>query len=217
MVMKRYPNGITGKFFFMKRTPANRPERLTTRSIAHKSGNVIDFPIVQDLASLLRSRNAKELLAVVVPGGKREHATSARSQFVDPPLLVAAQQHFRVAFGAKSAAGLVPLFAEFDEVVDAALNTSPTSPSSDTIGWRPNSLKSIMASRRCPNAACGQLASPSASGPRRASCGNMLSTRLRFRSEPVALINPAVPHIASVFLKRCELSRRGVVERIRGI
>ncbi len=53
MVMKRYPNGIEGKFFFMKRTPLYRPEWLETCSIEHKSGNIIDFPIAQDLPSLL--------------------------------------------------------------------------------------------------------------------------------------------------------------------
>lgn len=53
MVMKRYPHGIEGEFFFMKRAPSPRPEWIETCSIAHGSGNVIDFPIVQDLASLL--------------------------------------------------------------------------------------------------------------------------------------------------------------------
>ncbi|MGA8028372.1 MAG: non-homologous end-joining DNA ligase [Bryobacteraceae bacterium] len=53
MVMKRYPNGIEGKFFFMKRTPSYRPDWLETCSIEHKSGSIIDFPIAQDLASLL--------------------------------------------------------------------------------------------------------------------------------------------------------------------
>ncbi|HEY3203314.1 MAG TPA: non-homologous end-joining DNA ligase [Thermoanaerobaculia bacterium] len=53
MVMKRYPNGAAGEFFFMKRAPSPRPEWIETCSIAHASGNVIDFPIVQDLASLL--------------------------------------------------------------------------------------------------------------------------------------------------------------------
>ena len=53
MVMKRYPNGIDGKFFFMKRTPAHRPDWLETCSIEHRSGSVIDFPVAQDLASLL--------------------------------------------------------------------------------------------------------------------------------------------------------------------
>ena len=53
MVMKRYPNGITGEFFFMKRAPSPRPSWIEICSIEHGSGNVIDFPMVQDLASLL--------------------------------------------------------------------------------------------------------------------------------------------------------------------
>jgi len=53
MVMKRYPNGISGEFFFMKRTPAARPEWIETCSITHGSGNVIDFPMAQDRAALL--------------------------------------------------------------------------------------------------------------------------------------------------------------------
>ncbi len=53
MVMKRFPNGIHGKFFFMKRAPEGRPEWIETCSIEHGSGSVIDFPMAQDLASLL--------------------------------------------------------------------------------------------------------------------------------------------------------------------
>jgi bifunctional non-homologous end joining protein LigD len=53
MVMKRYPNGATGKCFFMKRAPSPRPEWIETCAIEHGSGSVIDFPMVQDLASLL--------------------------------------------------------------------------------------------------------------------------------------------------------------------
>ena len=53
MVMKRYPNGATGKCFFMKRVPQPHPAWIETCTIEHKSGNVIDFPMVQDLASLL--------------------------------------------------------------------------------------------------------------------------------------------------------------------
>src|SRR5689334_15416698 len=53
MVMKRYPNGVAGEFFFMKRAPAPRPDWIETCSIEHKSGNVIDFPMIQDLAALL--------------------------------------------------------------------------------------------------------------------------------------------------------------------
>jgi bifunctional non-homologous end joining protein LigD len=53
MVMKRYPNGAHGKCFFMKRAPSPRPEWIETCSIEHGSGNIIDFPMVQDAASLL--------------------------------------------------------------------------------------------------------------------------------------------------------------------
>jgi bifunctional non-homologous end joining protein LigD len=57
MVMKRYPHGANGDFFFMKRTPPGAPAWLTKCSIAHDSGNVIDFPIVDDAAALLWTIN----------------------------------------------------------------------------------------------------------------------------------------------------------------
>jgi bifunctional non-homologous end joining protein LigD len=53
MVMKRYPHGAGGEFFFMKRAPVPRPEWIRTCSIEHESGNIIDFPIVDDRPSLL--------------------------------------------------------------------------------------------------------------------------------------------------------------------
>jgi bifunctional non-homologous end joining protein LigD len=53
MVMKRYPNGWNGPFFFMKRTPEGAPEWLQTCAIEHRSKSIIDFPIVNDVASLL--------------------------------------------------------------------------------------------------------------------------------------------------------------------
>ncbi|HXH84076.1 MAG TPA: non-homologous end-joining DNA ligase, partial [Candidatus Tectomicrobia bacterium] len=53
MVMKRYPDGADGPFFFMKRAPRPRPSWIPTCAIEHASGNVIDFPIVGDLPALL--------------------------------------------------------------------------------------------------------------------------------------------------------------------
>ena len=53
MVMKRYPHGAAGAFFFMKRAPSPRPAWIRTCTIDHGSGNVIDFPVIDDLASLL--------------------------------------------------------------------------------------------------------------------------------------------------------------------
>src|SRR6266542_5845190 len=53
MVMKRYPHGAAGDFFFMKRAPAPRPSWIEICSIPHDSGNVIDFPMIQDTAALM--------------------------------------------------------------------------------------------------------------------------------------------------------------------
>ncbi len=53
MVMKRYPHGAGGDFFFMKRAPSPRPDWIETCSIEHESGNIIDFPMVQDRGALL--------------------------------------------------------------------------------------------------------------------------------------------------------------------
>jgi bifunctional non-homologous end joining protein LigD len=53
MVMKRYPNGAAGEFFFMKRAPVPRPEQIQVCPIEHASKSVIDFPVVKDVLSLL--------------------------------------------------------------------------------------------------------------------------------------------------------------------
>jgi bifunctional non-homologous end joining protein LigD len=53
MVMKRYPNGAEGDFFYMKRAPEPRPEWIEICDIDHGSAGRINFPIVQDLPSLL--------------------------------------------------------------------------------------------------------------------------------------------------------------------
>lgn len=52
MVMKRYPNGAEGEFFYMKRAPSPRPDWIDICPIQHNEGPV-NFPIVQDLPSLL--------------------------------------------------------------------------------------------------------------------------------------------------------------------
>ncbi len=52
MVMKRYPHGAAGEFFFMKRAPSPRPDWIRICRIDHGS-DVIDFPVIDDLPSLL--------------------------------------------------------------------------------------------------------------------------------------------------------------------
>jgi bifunctional non-homologous end joining protein LigD len=53
MVMKRYPHGWNGPFFFMKRAPSPRPAWIRTCTIDHGEENVIDFPVIDDVASLM--------------------------------------------------------------------------------------------------------------------------------------------------------------------
>ena len=53
MVMKRYPNGAAGEFFFMKRAPSPRPDWIEICHIDHGSKGVIPFPMIQDIASLM--------------------------------------------------------------------------------------------------------------------------------------------------------------------
>jgi len=53
MVMKRYPNGAYGDFFFQKRAPDPRPAWIPVCEILHASTNLVDFPVIQDLAGLL--------------------------------------------------------------------------------------------------------------------------------------------------------------------
>jgi bifunctional non-homologous end joining protein LigD len=53
MVMKRYPDGAYGKFFFQKRAPDPRPKWIPVCAIQHPSAGLVDFPAIQDLAGLL--------------------------------------------------------------------------------------------------------------------------------------------------------------------
>jgi bifunctional non-homologous end joining protein LigD len=53
MVMKRYPHGAAGEFFFMKRAPAPRPDWIEICRIDHGSKGIIDFPMIQDRAALM--------------------------------------------------------------------------------------------------------------------------------------------------------------------
>jgi bifunctional non-homologous end joining protein LigD len=53
MVMRRYPDGAEGASFFMKQAPRLRPDWLALCPIAHSGGRIVEFPMVQDLPSLL--------------------------------------------------------------------------------------------------------------------------------------------------------------------
>lgn len=99
MVMKRYPHGASGDFFFMKRAPAPRPPWIEICAIDHGSKGVIDFPMIQDRAALLW---------VINLGCIDLNQWYARSDDVDRPDYV----HFDLDPGAG---------AGFDDVCEAGL------------------------------------------------------------------------------------------------
>jgi len=53
MVMRRYPNGAFGESFFMKEAPAPRPPWIRICPISHNDEKVVNFPVIDDLPSLL--------------------------------------------------------------------------------------------------------------------------------------------------------------------
>jgi bifunctional non-homologous end joining protein LigD len=53
MVMKRYPDGAFGKLFFQKHAPESKPAWIPVCNILHPSANLVDFPVIQSLSSLL--------------------------------------------------------------------------------------------------------------------------------------------------------------------
>jgi bifunctional non-homologous end joining protein LigD len=112
MVMKRYPHGAAGEFFFMKRAPTPRPDWIRTCAIGHESGNVIDFPVIDDLQSLLW---------VINLGCIDLNQWYARCDDVDRPDYV----HFDLDPGAG---------ATFDQVRDAALVVRDAL---ETLGMKP--------------------------------------------------------------------------------
>ncbi|HEY2714655.1 MAG TPA: DNA ligase D, partial [Solirubrobacterales bacterium] len=62
LTMKRYPNGVEGKFFYEKRCPSHRPEWVGTARIWSESHNEdIDFCVIDDLPTLIWAANLADL------------------------------------------------------------------------------------------------------------------------------------------------------------
>ncbi|GAC1335283.1 MAG: non-homologous end-joining DNA ligase [Candidatus Dormibacteria bacterium] len=58
LTLKRYPNGVEGKFFYEKNAPSHRPAWVTTAAIYSRSNQAnIDFCLVQDLPTLVWAAN----------------------------------------------------------------------------------------------------------------------------------------------------------------
>jgi bifunctional non-homologous end joining protein LigD len=58
VTLKRYPDGVEGKFFYEKRSPKHRPDWVATARIYSESHKVeIDYTLLEDLPSLVWSAN----------------------------------------------------------------------------------------------------------------------------------------------------------------
>lgn len=57
IVFKRYPEGVGGKSILIKRSPTHHPWWFSTCPISYTSGSTVEFPMLQDCASLLWSVN----------------------------------------------------------------------------------------------------------------------------------------------------------------
>jgi bifunctional non-homologous end joining protein LigD len=65
LTMKRYPNGVEGKFFYEKECPKHRPDWVRTKRITSrgstKDRDHVNFCIVDDLATLVWAANLADL------------------------------------------------------------------------------------------------------------------------------------------------------------
>ena len=62
LTLKRYPNGVDGKFFYEKQCPKHRPDWVTTVAVpSERKRDTIDFCVIGDLPSLVWTSNLADL------------------------------------------------------------------------------------------------------------------------------------------------------------
>jgi bifunctional non-homologous end joining protein LigD len=62
LTLKRYPNGVTGEFFYEKRSPRHRPDWVqTTRVLSERGRAEIDYTLCQDLPTLVWLANLADI------------------------------------------------------------------------------------------------------------------------------------------------------------
>ncbi len=78
LTMKRYPDGVEGKYFYEKQCPSHRPEWVKTAPV-QTNGKLINFCVVDDLATLVWAANLADL---------ELHTSLAREEDVQRPTMV---------------------------------------------------------------------------------------------------------------------------------
>jgi len=62
LTMKRYPNGVTGQFFYEKNCPSHRPPWLKTVAVWSEGNNrYMDYCLIEDLPSLVWAANLADI------------------------------------------------------------------------------------------------------------------------------------------------------------
>ena len=62
LTMKRYPNGVSGQFFYEKNCPSHRPDWVQTASVWSEGNNrYMDYCLVQDLPTLVWAANLADI------------------------------------------------------------------------------------------------------------------------------------------------------------
>jgi len=62
LTMKRYPNGVDGKFFYEKNCPSHRPKWVKTAKVWSESNNrMMNYCLAQDLPTLVWAANLADL------------------------------------------------------------------------------------------------------------------------------------------------------------
>ncbi len=76
LTMKRFPEGITGAFFYEKDAPSHMPKWIQTAEVARKDGTKINFILLNDLPALVWSANMANI---------ELHTFLARAPKIDQP------------------------------------------------------------------------------------------------------------------------------------
>jgi bifunctional non-homologous end joining protein LigD len=77
LTLKRYPNGVEGKYFYEKRCPPHRPDWVRTAAIASERGRgTIDYCLAEDLPTLIWAANLADI---------ELHTSLSRAERMDRP------------------------------------------------------------------------------------------------------------------------------------
>ena len=78
LTLKRYPDGVDGQFFYEKNCPSHAPDWVKTVPIRRRDGKVINYCMVNDVASLLWAANlgSLELHVSLAKAGKLGRPTA---------------------------------------------------------------------------------------------------------------------------------------------